>query len=134
MSIALVILAMIPFVFIMVKVSVKFTKLNYRYYGDENTLIFNAREEKVMRIVVIVQYVLAFIFFVVFQYENGYSLWVSIYYAIQSCVIFTVVPPFGVVTIGLVILVLKNRKRKRRLAAALAEEERSNTSAEEAQT
>jgi len=114
MSIALLILACVPMVFIIMKLVVKTTKLYYRYYGDENTLIFNAREEKVMCIAVIAQYMLAFIFFAVFQYEEGSSLLISLYYGVLNCVIFTVVPPFGIITLVLVVLVLKNRKRKRR--------------------
>ena len=107
------VLAICPLIYIAVKLSVKSTKLAMNCY-DKDALLFNPREEKVMRIAVITLYVLTIILFAEGELEAGNGLFRSLYYAAASCAVLTVLPPFGVFTLMWVVLALNNRKRKRR--------------------
>ena len=129
--IALIISVFVPLAIIASMVAAKVTKLLLNSYADENLLIFSKREEKILCIAVIIVYVLGLGFFVVFHHESGYDFLQSLYYAVQSCVVFTVLPPFGFFALGLIFLMLKNRKRKRRQTAVLTEGEKAKTPEEE---
>ena len=123
--IAGIIMTFIPVMFIVAMLAAKMTKLLMHGYDDESQLIFNATGEKVMRIAVVALYVLLFCTIVSHYWDKGYDLLLCLCLGVVECSIYTVLPPFGIITAALIFLVLKNRKRKRRLAALLEAQENS---------
>lgn len=117
-----IILTFIPVMFIVAMLAAKMTKLLMHGYDDQSQLIFNATGEKVMRIAVGVLYVLLFCTIVSHYWEEGYTLTLCLCLGVVECSVYTVLPPFGVITAVLIYLVLNNRKRKQRRAAALEEQ------------
>ena len=125
--IAWIILTSIPVMFIVAMLAAKITKLWMHGYDDPSQLIFNATGEKVMRIAVGALYVLLFCTIVYNYWEKGYSFALCLCLGIVECSVYTVLPPFGVITAALIYLVLNNRKRKLRRAAALEEQKSGET-------
>ena len=117
--IAWIIVTFIPVMFIVTMLAAKMTKLLMHGYDDQSQLIFNATGEKVMRIAVGTLYVLLFCTIVSHYWEEGYTLALCLCLGVVECSVYTVLPPFGIITAVLVFLVLKNRKRKLRLVAAM---------------